>query len=96
MNGSCGVSPNNTRRNNRKNSLRAPPNALNRNRATANANAKAKANANNISRKINNAARNRRLAAMRLPPPNYPMVVRQPTIPTTPALSGPQRRIRNL
>jgi hypothetical protein len=89
----------NTRRFN-KNNRGPPPNASIWNRSSANAKAnvnvkaKAKANANNISRKINNAARNRRLAAMRLPPPSYPMVVRQRIIPTKPALSGPQGIIR--
>jgi hypothetical protein len=89
----------NTRRFN-KNNRGQPPNASIWNRSAANAeanvnaNAKAKANANNISRKINNAARNRRLAAMRLPPPSYPMVTRKRIIPTKPALSEPQRIFR--
>jgi hypothetical protein len=83
----------NTRRFN-KNNRGPPPNASIWNRSAANANAKAKANANNISRNINNAARNRRLAAMRLPPPSYPMVTRKRIIPTKPALSEPQRIFR--
>lgn len=99
----AGCIPKNMLKNNTRRFNRGPPNASIWNRSSANTNAKAKANANanakakakaNISRNINKAARNRRLATMRLPTPSYPMVVRQRMIPTKPALSEPERVFR--